>query len=431
MLGERSINALFERVAERQYTKDLLFSDLVGLMGDVVLQVEPSVHAAYQSRRETLKISTTALYNKLNRVEIGVSAELVHESARRATPVIEALKAPFKPWLRGYRSRILDGNHLSATEHRLQELRTIWDGPLPGQALAVLDQELMCVTKVVLTEDGHAQERSLLDQVLALVERKDLWIADRNFCTCKFLCGIAKRLGYFLIRQHGSLKGELVGERKYIGRTSSGSVYEQSLIITDPATGKRWRFRRITVELLEATRDGDCELHLLSNLPAKIKATRLSDLYRKRWTIETAFQEVTETLACEINTLGYPPAALFAFCLALLAYNAVSVLKAALRAVHGEEKVTKELSAYYLTLEISKTYDGMMVAIPAPHWQIFQDLTPSAFASTLKTIAKHVDLARYQKHPRGPKKTPPKRMAYKKGGHVSTARLLQERNKAC
>jgi hypothetical protein len=65
MLSERSINALFERVAERQYTKDLLFSDLVGVMGDVVLRVEPSVHAAYQSCRETLKISPTALYNKV------------------------------------------------------------------------------------------------------------------------------------------------------------------------------------------------------------------------------------------------------------------------------------------------------------------------------------------------------------------------------
>jgi hypothetical protein len=50
------------------------------------------------------------------------------------------------------------------------------------------------------------------------------------------------------------------------------------------------------------------------------------------------FQALTETLTCEVNTLGYPKAALFGFCLALLAYNAVAVLKAAVRAVHGREQ---------------------------------------------------------------------------------------------
>jgi hypothetical protein len=54
---------------------------------------------------------------------------------------------------------------------------------------------------------------------------------------------------------------------------------------------------------------------------------------------KTAFFEITTTLACEINTLAYPKAALFAFCLALLAYNAVSLIKAALRRAHGRQKV--------------------------------------------------------------------------------------------
>ena len=53
-------------------------------------------------------------------------------------------------------------------------------------------------------------------------------------------------------------------------------------------------------------------------------------MYRKRWTIETAFQELEATLDGEINTLGYPKAALFAFCVALVSYNLMSVIKAAL-----------------------------------------------------------------------------------------------------
>ena len=78
----------------------------------------------------------------------------------------------------------------------------------------------------------------------------------------------------------------------------------------------------------------------------------IAELYRKRWTIETAFAELEETLNGEVNTLGYPKAALFAFCVALVAYNVLSTLKAALRAVHGEEVVAEEVSGYYVAEEI-------------------------------------------------------------------------------
>jgi hypothetical protein len=136
------------------------------------------------------------------------------------------------------------------------------------------------------------------------------------------------------------------------------------------------------------------------------------------------FHELTETLTCEVNTLGYPKAALFGFCLALMAYNAVSVLKAALRAVHGYETVHQAISPYYLALEISQTYDGMMVAIPRPHWIIFRLLNAQQLADVLQELAAHVHLRRYKKHPRGPTKKPTERTAYKNGNHVSTAKIL-------
>ena len=55
-----------------------------------------------------------------------------------------------------------------------------------------------------------------------------------------------------------------------------------------------------------------------------------------------------------------------AFCLGLVACNAVALLKAALRAEHGEKVVSEQLSAYYLVLETRQTYAGMMVAVPRP-----------------------------------------------------------------
>jgi hypothetical protein len=423
------IDALFERTAERQYTRNLLFSSVVDLMAQVVVRLQPSVHAAYQAMADRIGASDQAVYDKLQSVELRISAELVRDSAEQVRGVVQELGAKFPRWLPGYRSKVLDGNHLAATQHRIEELRTIWDAPLPGKALVVLDQAHMLVSKVFLTEDGHAQERSLLDEVLDAVEAGDLWIADRNFCTIRFIFGIFLRRGAVLIRQHGQVKGELLGQRKSRGRCSTGRVYEQDLKLKD-ADGTEHVVRRITVVLKTPTRDGDTELHLLTNIPAETaSAARLADLYRERWTIETVFLELQQTLNCEINTLGYPKAALFAFCLGLMVFNAVSLLKAALRSVHGRKKVDEQVSGYYMALEIQNTYDGMMIAVPEQHWTIFRDMSDAKLAKILKDLAANVQLSKYRKHPRGPKKPPAKRKKYTNGGHASTAKLLADRKK--
>jgi IS4 transposase len=394
----------------------------------VVLGVHPTVHAAYQANPEAIGVSTTALYNKLDRVETGVSAALVRDSAELTEPVVKALGASHPRWIPGYQIKVLDGNHLSSTEHRLQDLRGTWAAPLPGQALVVLDQQRMLITDVILSEEGHAQERSLIPEVLQHVEADQLWIEDRNFCTLGLLFGMHRRGAAFVVRQHGQLPGEWLGRAKRTGTTRSGPVYEQAIEVRDPATGETLRLRRITLKLRVATREGDTELHILSNVPrGRAAAAQLARVSGKRWSIETAFFEITTTLTCEINTLGYPKAALFAFCLALLAYNAVSLIKAALRSEHGRKKINDEVSGYYLSLEIGRTYDGMMIAIPAPHWQFFRALSDREFADVLRELASSVKLSRYQKHPRGPKKKPPERTPYENGKHISTAKILANR----
>ena len=113
------------------------------------------------------------------------------------------------------------------------------------------------------------------------------------------------------------------------------------------------------------------------------------------------FQELTETLTCEVNALGHPKAALFGFCLALPADHAVSVIKAALRAVHGRTTVEQKGSCYYLALELTQTYDCMMIAIPSSHWRMFRALRPTEMAQVREELAAQANLRRYEKHPRG------------------------------
>ena len=161
---------------------------------------------------------------------------MVRKSDERLAPVITAMGGTLPPFLTGYRTKILDGNHLPGTEHGIEELRTTRAGALPGNTLVVFDPERMLAIDVILCEDGHAQERSLLDQVLQTDAEKDLWIADRNFCTTDFLFGIADSRGFFIIRQHAStLQYTIVGKRRARGRIENGAVYEQKLRATNEA----------------------------------------------------------------------------------------------------------------------------------------------------------------------------------------------------
>ena len=182
--------------------------------------------------------------------------------------------------------------------------------------------------------------------------------------------------------------------------------------------------RRVTVELNTPTRDGETEIHILTNLPQRIGALRVAELYHKRWTIEIAFNELAQNLEGEIETLGYPRAALFGFCMALVSYNMLSVVLAALRAVHGAETVQDQVSFYYLCDEVAGTHRGLEVM--EEYWaRKYGTLSPARLAQELIRIAKLAQLSRYRKHKRGPKK-PVKQMNKKHRGHIATARVLAE-----
>jgi Transposase DDE domain len=424
-LPPSTVDALFEDVAERQYTRDLLFSDVVNLMGTVVCRIRPSINAAYKKNADALGVTRKAVYKKIDRVELGISAALVRHTAGALGAVMTAMNGRGAPWLPGYRTRIVDGSHLPGTEHRLQPLRTTGAGALPGQAVVLFEPEAGLVVDVVLCEDGHAQERSLTEELLALVPAGDLWIADRNFCTTAFLFGIAARGGWFVIRQHGStLTWEAVGPRRAQGRCDTGAVFEQTLRLTNDQ-GEILFVRRITVELDQPTRDGDRTIHIVTNLPEKdADAVTVARLYRQRWTLETAFQELQAALHGEINTLGYPKAALFAFCIALVSYNVLSTIKAAIRAVHGVAAAAA-VSGSDLAEEVAGTHRGMMIAIPKDEWVVFHDLSPEQMSLFLQEMARAIRLNEYRKQPRGPKKPRPRRQSGAKIKHVATSKLLK------
>lgn len=438
VLAPQRLNSIFENEAEKQYTRKLTFAMIVDLMCRVVTRVQPSPHAAYRERAADFPVGERAVYDKINGVEPQVCATLVRNTARELEVVLRTLGQVAAPAVSGYCLKIVDGNHFSATDRRLGPLRG-GGPPLPGQALVVLDPALGLVTDLFPCEDGHAQERSLLPEVLKTVKAGDLWLEDRNFCTTSFLFGIHEKHAAFLVRQHANaLRWELIGEHRFLGRTDRGQVYEQAVRLLNEQ-GRELLARRITIELDQPTRDGETELHLLTNLPQEAAdGLRLASLYLRRWLIETAFAELTVPLACEIKSLGSPAAAIFAFATAVVCYNAIQVLKAAIAAAHEPApapapslaapsepaRLRDNLSTYYIANEVSTLWRGIDLMTPQSLWDDqFGKLSPHELANRLRVLAANVNLSALRKRP--PSKRPPKRTsASKPGSHVSTAKIL-------
>jgi len=115
-LNADQLDRWFNTVRQSQYTKEILFSSIVGLMLNVVCNIRPSVHSAY--RDSEIQASVVALYAKLQNMELTTSQALVRYIAGEAETLLNQVGGTHPDWLPGYRVKFLDGNSIEGTEHR-------------------------------------------------------------------------------------------------------------------------------------------------------------------------------------------------------------------------------------------------------------------------------------------------------------------------
>jgi IS4 transposase len=436
MLDEPSLQRLFEEHAPEQYTRELTISALVGLLIQVSAGLRASLFAAYKadqtSTDPTITTSYQAVYTKLGRTNPAATEALVRFSADKLGRLVAAVPPTTHASVAGYRLRILDGNVLAGTDHRLKPLRKWLNACLPGKSLVVYEPAHGLVTDLVLCEDAYTQERALVTQILPRMQANDLWVADRNFCTTRVVWGVVDQAAFFIVRQHGrSLPCRAVSQLKKSGQTKTGTVYEQQVCVSDSDTGATLPLRRIELRLFEKTRDGERTIAVLTNLPAKVKGACITEIYHGRWSVEKHFHFLTESLHCEVKGLGEPRAALFMFAMALLAGNALAVVRGAVRQAHGEA-TESELSGYYLADEVAHDYRTLMKYLPPEQWLGWRSLKTKDLLRLLIAIARRVNIASLTRSKRGPKKPPAEKRIYdKKHKHRSTARLLEEAENTC
>lgn len=418
------IDEVFEANRQRQYPRELLFSTVVELMTLVTMGLRPSLHAAARKMPE-LGVSLAALYDKVRRTEPGILRALVQGSTQRLAPVMAEFGG--KASLPGWQLRILDGNHLPASEKRLAPLRGYRGAALPGHTLVVYDPDTGLVCDIAPCEDAHESERSVVPMLMDQARAGQLWIGDRHFCTHTLLQGFDQAGAHFLIREHTHHpKLAACGEWGSPIRIDTGHVRDQS-ITTDK--GSTWR--RIEVALDQPTESGDTHIRLWSSLPATVDAATIAQLYRKRWRIEGMFQRLESVLHSEISSLGHPKAALLGFAVAVLAYNILSLLQRAIEQAHKPELPALEVSTFHVAQHVKAGYEGMLIALPPEHWPQYTDEDPPAeLAKRLLLLAKRIHPHQVATSKRGPKI--PRSVGYVDGAlaraHISTARLLSEQS---
>jgi IS4 transposase len=418
------IDVVFEDHRQRQYSRELLFSTVIELVTLVSLGLRPSLHAAARSL-ESLPVSLGALYDKVNRTEPAILRALVRGSAER----LESVAAGWSrgPSLPGWQLRVLDGNHLPASEKRLAPLRGHRGAALPGHTLVVYDPDCGLVTDIVPSEDAHQSERAAVGPLLDSAQPGQLWIADRQFCTRTILLGWQAAQASFLVREHGR-HPHLAAEGPWCacGRTETGAVREQQIELA----GAPEPWRRIELALDTPTETGESIIRLWSNLPEQVEARQIARLYRQRWCVEAMFQQLEAALHSEIRSLGHPRAALLGFAVAVLAYNVLALLQRCIEQAHQATHPTLQVSTYHLALQIRSGYPGMLIALPLKQWPAYDEADPATVARHLIRLAHNVVPRQVAASPRGPKRAA--RKGYVDAAvareHVATARVLAQAN---
>lgn len=169
------VDEVFQSSRQRPYPRGLLFSSVVELMMLVSLGLRPSLRAAAKKMAQ-LPVTLATLYDKVKRTEPQVLRALVQGSAAR---------------LQGWQLRILDGNHLPASDKPLAPLRSHRGAAMPGHTLVVYNPDSALVTDILACEDAHESERVGAATLLQQAQQGQVRIADRHFCTRNLLQGLA------------------------------------------------------------------------------------------------------------------------------------------------------------------------------------------------------------------------------------------------
>jgi len=425
---------IFERYRGRCFERELSFPVFVHLMADAILGHRGSPHKTFQHAKEeeVLMASVTAVYDRLATLPCELSLGFFAEAAHRLETVsIYPAGNPLPPCFSAFLVRTLDGKKLKYVVKRLKPLRGLKGNVLGGKLLVVQDG---VTGRAVVTEadcDGETADNPLVPGAVARVRalpggpRCHLWVADRAFCDYNALPLFAEGDDHFVVRYNAKCKFHAdpsVPARA--GLDDEKRPYREEWGWLGAADSNR----RVRVRILTVTRTGEPLVLVTSLMDAdRYPAADLLTLYRRRWGIETMFQQVVQTFDLRHLIGGTAQATIFQAVFCLLLYNIN--LAICDYVADGANKSRETISLHLLHEDTVEELTAWMKVIGPEKTPAVLNATfftsPEEFRNHLHRVLKDVWKVRLTKAKttKRPKKGPPR--AYLKGGHSSVDRIVR------
>jgi len=363
LFSEERIAALYDRHRGASYEGVISFHTLVELMYSAVIEHKAVGSSAFQSARNTgkLSVSDQAAYGKIRRAQKSLSNALVCDSMEPLMEMFpEVVETRVPACFCEHNVFCIDGKKLKDVAKRLRETRGVAGRLLGGKALVALSVHEQLVVAMSSSLDGEANDGPLVPELLTQLHQwsptNNIILADSQFCDLTTPRRILAEGSDFVMRYHPKVHFHANSDGVTAeGRDHRGRLYtDESGWLGKPHGKTSLRVRRITVKREDAP-----DLIIVTSLQdtKKFAACDVLDLYSLRWTIETAFQHVTEEFDLRHMIGSTAEATLFQFAISLVIYNVM-------RLIHAHVSQTHNISPEDLSvLKISRTAKKQIVAL--------------------------------------------------------------------
>lgn len=453
VLDDDLCGAVFDAHRGRCYQDELTFPTLVRIVRDALVLHGGSANRAIGDAVEDdrLECAPSGVYRKLGNLPPALSQALL----RRGTARLAALAADgaaarvLAACFDGLDVIVIDGKQLKKAAKRLLATRAYSSGSLLGAKLLVaLSLRSGLAVAMNAGEDGEGNDVPLVGGLLEQMQmlraaaanaRPFLFVADRQFADLNLPALFTAHDGdHFLLRCAKTLTFEPDPSRpQQCGVDREGRPFTQAWGWVGSTQDKRMRERRRYVRRVTLPRpqENDDDIVLITDLleESAYPAADLLGLYRLRWNIEQAFQQVTEVFALAKLIGCTPRGIIFQGALCLLIYNLTLTVKGYVAG--AGQKPMSEVSTENLFYDLSREMTAWSVlggngnggdddgggtpALPPP-----APREAAAMRERLRTLLggrwNRRWLKKADKRPRKPREKKPL-----PGGHASVWKLMQ------
>jgi hypothetical protein len=296
-----------------------------------------------------LECAASGVYRKLSNLPPALSQALLSRgTARLAALAAAGASRTLAACFDNLDVIVIDGKQLKKAAKRLLSTRAYTSGSLLGAKLLValsLRSGLAVATNA--SEDGERNDVPLVGGLLEQMQmlraattvtnataaaRPFLFVADRQFADLNLPALFTKDGDHFLLRCQKTLTFQGDPSRpEQCGVDQEGRAFTQAWGWIGSTEDKRQRERRRYVRRITLPRpaENDDDIILITDLleESAYPAADLLGLYRLRWNIEQAFQQVTEVFALAKLIGASPRGIIFQGALCLLIYNMTLTIK--------------------------------------------------------------------------------------------------------